>query len=163
PQIGHRRRDANKSKTANYYRANENPSSAVPSDRENGSWRIRRILAGFFSPKRDKFNCRPLPIAGLLRSGTDRDFSDLRDTSGNSIAFTGGGMGGAKLPGSCDSETNSVIVAGQRHLCEEQTYLAQQAIHQIAALDKLALAGWQDAQDTRDGDEGSAYEGGWEG
>lgn len=27
---------------------------------------------------------------------------------------------------------SSVIVAGQRHLCEEQTYLAQQAIHQIA-------------------------------
>jgi len=34
---------------------------------------------------------------------------------------------------------SSVIVAGQRHLCEEQTYLAQQAIHQIAALDKLAV------------------------
>jgi len=36
---------------------------------------------------------------------------------------------------------SSVIVAGQRHLCEEQTYLAQQAIHQIAALDKLAVEG----------------------
>lgn len=34
---------------------------------------------------------------------------------------------------------SSVIVTGQRHLCEEQTYLAQQAIHQIAPLDELGF------------------------
>lgn len=36
---------------------------------------------------------------------------------------------------------SSVIVAGQRHLCEEQTYLAQQAIHQIAPPDELGFHG----------------------
>lgn len=36
---------------------------------------------------------------------------------------------------------SSVIVAGQRHLCEEQTYLAQQAIHQIAPLDEVGFHG----------------------
>ncbi|KYN28981.1 hypothetical protein ALC57_01628 [Trachymyrmex cornetzi] len=34
---------------------------------------------------------------------------------------------------------SSVIVTGQRHLCEEQTYLAQQAIHQIAPLDEVGF------------------------
>jgi len=36
---------------------------------------------------------------------------------------------------------SSVMLAGQRHLCEEQTYLAQQAIHQIAALGQAGCRG----------------------
>ncbi|KYM75397.1 hypothetical protein ALC53_14093 [Atta colombica] len=46
----------------------------------------------------------------------------------------GGGSGGPE-----GLILSSVIVTGQRHLCEEQTYLAQQAIHQIASLDELSF------------------------
>lgn len=46
----------------------------------------------------------------------------------------GGGSGGPE-----GLILSSVIVTGQRHLCEEQTYLAQQAIHQIAPLDELSF------------------------
>lgn len=50
---------------------------------------------------------------------------------------------------------SSVIVAGQRHLCEEQTYLAQQAIHQIAPLDELSAFTGQPGKDvTRDKNNG---------
>ncbi|TGZ47745.1 Uncharacterized protein DBV15_07474 [Temnothorax longispinosus] len=56
---------------------------------------------------------------------------------GDSGSGSGGGGGG----GPEGLILSSVIVAGQRHLCEEQTYLAQQAIHQIAPLDELGFHG----------------------
>lgn len=43
---------------------------------------------------------------------------------------------------------SSIIVAGQRHLCEEQTYLAQQAIHQSSRQAGSRRLG--DAHDERD-------------
>lgn len=52
----------------------------------------------------------------------------------------GGGNGGVGS-GPEGLILSSVIVAGQRHLCEEQTYLAQQAIHQIAPLDEVDFHG----------------------
>ena len=58
-------------------------------------------------------------------------YTRLSVTVSGSGSGSGGGPEGLIL--------SSVIVTGQRHLCEEQTYLAQQAIHQIAPLDELSF------------------------